>query len=321
MTKEKNTIDDLLTTHGKRTQPDDLMKKRAMKNVKAHWQANLERQQAQKKQKQSHMFKIAASIMVIVSAVFLMQYNFRDSNPQIIKDYYANGLVQVSSDGIKWQAANQQPLVEDMWVKTNDNSFVTLTLKDNSQLRLNHNTQLQLLNASQVTLHNGEVYHDADDASISTSLKINTSLGNIQHIGTRYMVNKTESDLQVSVRNGLVEIRNNDFTKQVSSGKQLSVNSNGTQNEKGIAAYDDFWNWIQDAGKPFQVKDKTLNDFIVWYAHENGYQIDWNSLKGKTKRVELTGNVSGLSNSQQIKTIFLSTKFDYQINQGILSIL
>ena len=96
MTKEKNTLDDLLKTHGKRSQPDDLMKKRAMKNVKAHWQANLEKKQAHKKQRQNHLFKIAASIMVIVSAVFLMQYNFQDSNPQVIKDFYANGEVPVS---------------------------------------------------------------------------------------------------------------------------------------------------------------------------------------------------------------------------------
>jgi hypothetical protein len=321
MTKEKNTIDDLLKAHGKRAQPDDLMKKRAMKNVKAHWQANLEKQHMLQKQRQSHLFKIAASIMIIVSAVFLMQYSFQDSNLQVIKGFYANGDVQISNDGINWQTSNQQSLVEDAWVKTNDNSYVSLTLMDNSQLRLNHNTQLQLLNASQVTLHNGEIYHDADDTSKSNPLKINTSLGNIQHIGTRYLVNKTESDLQVSVRDGIVEISNDDFKKQIVSGKQLSMDVNGTLNENNITTYDVLWKWTQDAGKPFQAKNKSLNDFIVWFAHENGYEIDWNKLQDKTKRVQLSGNISDLSKSQQIKAIFLSTKFDYQINQVILSIL
>jgi hypothetical protein len=321
MTKEKNTLDDLLKTHGKRTQPDDLMKKRAMKNVKAHWQANLEKKQAHKKQRQNHLFKIAASIMVIVSAVFLMQYNFQDSNPQVIKDFYANGEVQISNDGVNWQAANEDSLVGDMWVKTNDNSFATLTLMDNSQLRINHNTQLQVLNASQITLHNGGVYHDADNISNTNPLNISTSFGNIQHIGTRYIVNKTKSDLQISVRNGMVKVSNDDMIKQIASGKQLLVDSNGIQNEKDIYAYDALWNWTQDAGKPFQAKGKSLNDFIVWFAHENGYKIDWNVLQSKTKKVQLTGNISGLSKSQQIKAIFLSTKFDYQINQGILSIL
>ena len=42
------SIEELLKSHGKREQPDDLMKKRAMKNVKAHWQANLEKQTKKK---------------------------------------------------------------------------------------------------------------------------------------------------------------------------------------------------------------------------------------------------------------------------------
>jgi hypothetical protein len=318
---KNNTVEDLLKAHGKRTQPDDLMKKRAMNNVKAHWQANLERQQKHKKQKQARLYKMAASVMLMVSAVFLMQYNFQDTNPQIIKDLYSKGEVQVSVDGINWKTTNKEPLVDEMWIKTNDSSFATLTLMDNSQLRLDHKTQLQLLSASQITLHTGEIYHDADDSTSTSPLMINTSLGSIQHIGTRYLVSKTESDLKVSVRNGLVKVSGDIMTKHVASGKQLSMDSTGNHNEINIAAYDSIWNWTKEAGKPFKTKDKSLNAFIQWYAHENGYQIDWNALESKTKKVQLSGNISSLVKSQQIKAIFLSTKFDYQINQGILSIL
>ncbi|MFK8012298.1 MAG: FecR domain-containing protein [Marinicellaceae bacterium] len=321
MTTEKNTIDDLLKTHGKRIQPDDLMKKRAMKNVKSHWQAKLKRQQTQQKQRHKILIRIAASVLLVTTVVFLMQSNLQEHNPQILKDFYVNGEVQVSRDGKTWEAANQHDFKKNIWIKTNDNSFANLTLLDNSQIRLNHNSQIQVFSASQITLHNGAIYHDADNINTTNPLLITTSLGNIQHIGTRYMVNKTDIDLKVSVRNGIVKVSHDAMSKTIASGKQLLMNSTGKLQEIDITPYDSMWHWTHGADKPFQSEGKSLHDFIVWYAHENGYDINWNTLQNKTKKVRLTGNVSGLAKSQQIKAIFLSTKFDYKINQGILSIL
>jgi hypothetical protein len=322
MTKEKNTIDDLLETHGKRIQPDDLMKRRAMKNVKAHWQANLERQQTQKSIFHNHLLRVAATVLLFVGAgVFLKYSEFNNTTGIFTTEQFVQGEILYSTDGNSWYKSKQKYIEQGVWLKTSKDSFTNITLFDNSQLRINQNTIVEFVNLKEVRIVSGEIYHDADNASKTNPLKVNTSLGSIQHIGTRYLVNKTESDLKISVRNGLVKVSKDDMTKQIASGKQLSMDSNGIQNEKDITAYDILWNWTQNAGIPFQVKDKSLNDFIVWFAHENGYKIDWNTLQNKTKRVQLTGNISNLTQSQQIKAIFLSTKFDYQINQGILRIL
>lgn len=322
MSNKKTTIDDLLAIHGKREQPDDLMKRRAMNNVKAHWQANLKKQQKQKSIFQNHIFRVAATVLFFVGVGMFLKYSeFNHTTSMFASDQFVQGEILYSIDGNSWYKSKQTYIEQGVWLKTSKDSFTNITLFDNSQLRINQNTIVEFVNLNEVRLVSGEIYHDADNASITNPLKINTSLGNIQHIGTRYLVKKSESDLQISVRNGLVEVSNGVESKQIESGKQILINAQGSQKETNIASYDSLWNWTQNASKPFQVKDKSLNEFIIWYAHENGYQIDWNLSQSKTTRVKLTGNISGLSKSQQIKTIFLSTKFDYKINQGILSIL
>lgn len=318
--KPKDNIDVLLKQHGKRVKPNELVTKRAMKNVRAHWQANIDKQNQKKKQRHTLLFRIAASLLIMVS-VYLVQINIQQSPAISTNNIYVNGEVHFSNDGINWGKIEQKSMPYSGWIKTNAESFATLTMLDNSQLRLNNKTTVHLLSASEIALDQGEIYHDADDANKTNPLTIITNMGNIQHIGTRYLVNKNSNELQVSVRNGLVAISSDNVKRQLQAGKQITIKSTGIQSETDISSYDSLWHWTQVAAQPFSTQGKTLNDFIIWYAHENGYKINWNESQTKTKRVKLTGDISQLSKSQQIKTIFLSTKFDYEINQGILSIL
>ena len=316
-------IDELLKTHGERIQPDEIMARRARNNVRAHWQASIVKQQ---KQRKTFVLRIAAAVMLMVTTGFFVQHNLQDNSPKAIAhSLYVQGEVSISTDHNNWQLAKQGDLTTQLtagiWLKTSGNSFANITLSDNSQLRINQNTQLQLVSQSEVKLLDGEIYHDADDVIKSMPITISTSLGNINHIGTRYLVNKNQTNLQVTVRNGLVEISNNSSKKQLQAGRQINIQSSGEQQENAVLAYDRLWQWTQDAGQPFMAENKSLHDFVRWYAHENGYEIDWNQQQLKTKRVKLSGKLSNLTTDQQIKTVFLSTKFDYNINQGILKIL
>jgi len=328
MTKINNTdqpndnIDSILKNHGKRIQPNELMARRAMKNVHTHWQANIEKQQQKKKQRQTYFFRIAATVLLFIgTSVFFKYSDFNNTQGVFSTEQFVQGDISYSTDGINWYESDQKYIEQGIWLKTKNNSYTNITLADNSTLRVNQNSIIEFLNLSEVRIINGEIYHDADNVNKTNPLTIITNIGNIQHIGTRYLVNKSTDDLKVSVRNGLVNITSEKVNRQLQSGKQVTINNTGIQSEEDISSYDVLWNWTQLAAQPFNSQGKSLNDFIVWYAHENGYQVNWNNLQAKTKRVKITGDISQLNKSQQIKTIFLSTTFDYEINQGILSIL
>lgn len=323
--KQDNQIDALLETHGKRIKPDDLMAQRAKNNVRAHWQASIENTNKpthRQKKKLFTVIRMSAAVVLMVTTGFLIQYNLQQTPIQFSHDLFVQGELMVSEDGQNWHLNNKDHLNQNTWMKTNANSFANITLADRSQLRINQNSELKLVSASDIELINGEIYHDADNLNQSNiKLIIKTAFGDIQHIGTRYLVNKTPSSLLVAVRNGLVEVHKNKMKTQLKAGNKVDIDSSGHNQISEVMAYDSIWQWTQTAAKPFDSQDQTLNGFITWFAHENGYQINWNQLESKTKRVKLSGNLSNLDMSQQIKTVFLATKFDYEINQGILSIL
>lgn len=315
-----NNIGEILKNHGKRKQPDDLIKKRAMKNVRAHWQTNLKRQQ---QKKQTYLFKIAASILLIFGVGLFYKFNeFNNTTEIFSNEQFVQGKILYSTDGKNWYQSNQNYIQQGIWLKTADDSYTNITLADNSQLRINQNTTVKILSLNEIRILNGAIYHDTDNTNKTTlPLMVETALGNVQHIGTRYMVKISDTDLLVSVRNGTVEINSDKIKRQIQSGKTMTLDNKGNQHESTITTYSPLWSWTQEAGEPFNSHGKSLNDFVNWFAHENGYTVNWNNLQGQTKGVQLTGNISNLTALQQIKTIFLSTKFDYQINQGILTVL
>ena len=317
-TKPGTNIDELLKAHGKRVQPNDLIKKTAYLKVRSHWQESLKKQ---RKLRNIFRMKIAASVMLIFSVLFFIQ--MKSEQPLLeINSLYIQGNLVYSNDNITWKSnPKTENIKQGTWLKTKADTTVNITLADNTQLRINQNSFLHLLSGNQIELINGQLYYDADNANKINNMVIITDLGTIKHIGTRYMVNKSNAGLQISVRNGLVELSNDNNIQKLKSETQLEIDVSGNQSTKLISAYDPIWNWAQKAAQPFVPQNQSLHDFIKWYAHENGYQVNWNHKRFKTKTVKLSGDLSQLTDNQQLKTVFLATTFDYEINQGILTIL
>ena len=312
-------IEELISTFGKREAPDELMMKKAQANVKAHWQASVHKQKTQRKR--LSMMRMAASFVALTAVLLLVKGNFLQSKPVNIGEVlFAQGTVSVSTNQLDWQPLGTQTALQTgQWIKTTDASFVNFALSDQSQIRLNANTVLHLDSINQINLLKGEIYHDADTQK-SNPLLIKTQFGMVEHIGTRYAVSVNDKELVIKVRNGLVKLASDAVETTLSKGELLELNQQGQFQKTQITAYDAQWNWTKKALKPFVLNHKNLADFVTNYAHENGLEINWNRQEYKARQVELVGDFAQLSDEQLLKTVFLSTKFDFTINQGILTI-
>lgn len=145
-TQQDTIIDELLKTHGKRIQPDEMMARRARNNVHAHWQASVAKQHQQQKQRKTFVLRMAAAVMLMVTTGFLVQYNLQNNTTEsIAHSLYVQGEVLISTDNSNWQLAQQGDLTTllspGVWLKTSGDSYANITLSDNSQLRINQNTQ------------------------------------------------------------------------------------------------------------------------------------------------------------------------------------
>ncbi len=315
---EKNKLGELIQKHGKRIKPNELMQQRAKNNVRAHWQNSIANN---RKQRNSRLYSLAASLFVVFTLGMVFK-NYFNQGPQDIfsNQQYVQGEVLVSTDGENWAKQSSKVIKNGSWLKTNTKSFTNLSLLDGSELRINHNSIVEIINPTKINLISGEIYHDADIVTAKNHLIIQTAFGKVQHIGTRYLVKTDSNKLEIAVRNGLVEIEYKQLKRKVDAGYGLTINDNSEITTQLVPANDKVWDWVSLAATPYQSEGKTLYDFVSWYAHEYGYKVEWNSNKMKSKRVELSGQISHLDKSIQLKAVFLSTTYDYQINKGILSI-
>ena len=318
----KHNLDEIISTFGKREAPNEAMMQKARVNVHAHWQASIKQQKRQKLRRS--ILAIAASFFALGAVLLVLQSQFSVSKPSTFAEIaFSQGSVQVSNDNKTWQTLNNNTAIKTgQWLKTQASSYANVTLNDGSQIRLNTNTQLQfdvINHMNNINLVQGEIYHDADNAN-AKELTIHTPLATIEHIGTRYAVALKDSKLEVKVRNGLVKLASDAITTTLDKGKLLELTATGKVTHNTVTSYDNSWAWTKKASQPMNVNHQNLASFITWYAHENGLQVDWNRQKQQAEKVELSGDFAQLNDEQLLKTVFLSTKFDFEINQGILTI-
>ena len=312
-------IDELISTFGKRVMPDDKVMENARANVHVHWQTSVKKQKQQRTR--LSLMRMAASFVALAAVLFFVKGNLFNAHAVNMGEVlFAQGQVQISDDQLNWHAISLNETIQtDTWIKTNQTSFINFALSDQSQIRLNANTILHLDSLQQINLLKGEIYHDADTQN-AKQLLIKTPFGNVEHIGTRYAVSVNDSALTVKVRNGLVKLASDAITTTLEKGELLELNRQGQFVEKSITPYDNTWSWTKQAMNLAKLNHQSLAQFVTWYAHENGLEVQWNNLQSKAKNINLTGDFSKLNDEQLLKTVFLSTKFDFEINQGILSI-
>jgi hypothetical protein len=318
----KHNIDELISEFGKRETPDAQMMANAQINVKAHWLKSVAQQKNQ--QKLLSMLRIAASFFAITTVILLAKMNIFATNTQIIQTVgnllYAQGTIEISKDNHHWHPlTDTKQLKSGQWLKTDNNSYANFALNDNSQIRLNANSLIHLDSSEQIQLLQGEIYHDADLAN-AKALLIKTKFGNIQHVGTRYAVAVNDQELTVKVRNGLVKLASAAINRTFDAGKMVELFKTGEIKQSNITPYDASWSWTKKASKPLAVNHQSLGAFIKNYAHENGLQINWHNQQEQVSQVKIVGDFAQLSEKKLLKTVFLSTKFDFVINQGILTI-
>ncbi len=321
-------VDRLLKQVGPRTQPNVKQAANSKAKVRQHWQqAVLKQQQIQQRRRVN--WAIAASLMLMATATL---FTFNQSTVNDEPMMFANlsnfsGDVQVR-DALddSWRAVQaNQTIQSGTAIKTNSsNSYLTMQLNDNSEIRMAGNTEL-VINPQQLELTKGQIYHDTDESFKAAPLVIKTNHGYVQHIGTRYMVSNDQNATRVAVRSGQVKLTSIDSnqtqTDQTLEQNQLATLSNNNPvTLSAISAHDNLWNWTFMAQNTFSLDNKSLYEFVDWYTQQTGLAVDWQGLESPSKRVRLQGNIKNMTAEQAIQTVFYSTQYNYSINDGVLQI-
>jgi ferric-dicitrate binding protein FerR (iron transport regulator) len=176
-------------------------------------------------------------------------------------------------------------------------------------LRVAPESQLRFDSADRVTLLRGQLYVDSGARSgIATALTVATALGEVQHVGTRYLVRAGSGSLEVAVREGRVRLSGFEAATraEAAAGQRLRLGAGGRSIERGaLAADDSAYGWLAAIPTPIDIEGRTLGAFLDWYSAETGRAVvlGQGDAASTLRDVRLSGRVAGLSPDQALDTV------------------
>ena len=323
----KLNVDQLLAQMGSRTQPNAVQTENSKAAVKAHWQKMV--QQKKQQQQKKYLWAMAASVLLTASLIVFNLNTVSVTTTPIqlasVSDYSGQVQIRQNADNTWHALQSNEAIFSNSTFKTTGNSYVALKLTDGSELRIADNTELSWSEQT-ITLLQGKLYHNTDDALPAevAPLTIATVHGSVQHIGTRYMVSQQGNDVAVAVRSGSVKLSpaNNGTAEghTIEHSQLAKINQQGQVAIEPVTAFDPLWDWTFVAQAGFDLENKSLYQFVHWFAEQSGLTVDWQNHESQTKRVRLQGNIKNMQPELALNTVFQSTQFNYKVENGVLHI-
>ncbi len=267
---------------------------------------------------------LAASLAVAAVALGVIQSRPPATPVMVAKITRLGGPVEAGGAG-NWQPVTAgQSLAVGQDLVTGPEGKAALKLRRGVTLRLDTDTRIALAGIDRISVERGAVYLDAGSQPVlASSVQITSAFGNTRHLGTQYEVRVTRDEMQVSVREGLVELTTADARPMAAkAGEQLLINPAGTVERRVVDKRDPHWNWISDVTPPYAIEDRPLSDFLVWVCRETGRELAFGSPQAQAtaEGIILRGSVAGLSPDDALAAVMSTTNLAYTEDNGRLTI-
>ena len=201
-------------------------------------------------------------------------------------------------------------------VVTGAGEGLSLLLARSESLRIDENTQIRIDAKDRFTLMKGRVYADTGQFVYRDGgLTIETPFGSVTDVGTQFSVSSTYESLDVAVREGRVDISDDNTALVVVVGERMTLKQNMDPSISKIGARDEYWNWVTDLAPDFDVENGSLFDFLEWVARETGRKLIFENdeLRMSAMREDIHGQISNLSPDDALRAVLPTTSVRYRI--------
>jgi hypothetical protein len=201
-------------------------------------------------------------------------------------------------------------------VSTGPGGGVSLLLAPNVSLRIDENTRIQIDAVDRFTLLGGHVYADTGQFVYRQGgLEIDTAFGVISDIGTQFAVSADSESLDISVREGRVELASGSEVHAARMGERLMMVQGQGASIASFDTHDPYWEWIADLTPEFDMTNKSLLDFLKWAARETGRELRFTTDESRmfAMRTDVHGSVEGLTPDEALVAILSTTSLEYRI--------
>jgi ferric-dicitrate binding protein FerR (iron transport regulator) len=125
-------------------------------------------------------------------------------------------------------------------------------------------------------LRAGKVYVESIASGAAAGMVIDTDFGSVQHLGTRYSVAMSTSQVTVAVRDGRVAVANRKGKLEVGAGLQVTIDRNGREaGRQSINSYGPVWAWTESLAPALTIDGRVLFDVLQDIAFETGRRLEF----------------------------------------------
>lgn len=275
------------------------------------WVADL----AQRRHRQRMRWAIAAMLLLAAGGTLWLQMNRQAPRADAGIYVASRGAVDISGDGGdahagRVVAVGGSALPAGTLIRTGHDGFALLAVGSVS-LRIGPDSEARLERADRLRLARGRIYLDSGTRGAAQDLRLLTSLGTLQHVGTQFQATVEAQRLSILVREGRVRLTTAATKQLIEEREAAEVDAGGNAHVYAAPAYGVAWDWISELHPDMPIEGLPLTEFLAWFARETGQRIEYDSpaTRAAAQATRLSGSIAGLSPQQALSAVLASTQF------------
>ena len=207
-------------------------------------------------------------------------------------------------------------------VDTTSGGQATLRLARGASVRIDRGSRLRLLTDSSLMLDRGAIYIESASGAAGGPLEVQTAIGSVSDIGTRFEVRLVGEALRVRVRDGRVRLVQSRESHEAGAGDELTLEGSGRVARRRLPTFGPEWAWITALPEPFALEGRSLFDFLDWIAAGNGWHLRFADAgaEQKARTTTLHGSIEGLTPEEALDAVLPASGVVHDLQTGVLRI-
>ena len=191
-----------------------------------------------------------------------------------------------------------------------------ITLARGGTLRVAAGSSLNIPGSAELSLESGRIYLDIPPGSSAVNpLRVATSAGVVEHVGTEFEVMSDDRAVRVRVREGRIRFLGTTDTIVADAGTELLASPGKIISQRSIDTYGGDWLWTAALAPDYEIEGRSLIGFLIWVSRELGRPLDFADAHARqvADRTILHGSVRDQTPLDAMSNVLASTSLTYEI--------
>lgn len=306
--KPDESLARLLRLAGPRPAPSAQIRDEVYAGVHEHWREGRGRAQ---RRRRALYGAVAATVVGAIALVLATQRTGPvpvAANIGVVER--AIGALNQGGTGVVRVLDQGMAVAEGATLRTAAHARAGLRLRNGASLRLAPDTELRVESAQRFTLAHGRVYLDTAEAPASVEFEIETAAGVVRDIGTRFEVASDDAQVQIRVRDGLVELQTAAGTLTARRGEALRAAAGAPVSRETFSPVDPYWAWTLELAPAFETDGARIVDLVDWVARETGREAHYADAQARNAAAitRISGTIAGRTPEQTLSTALAASR-------------